>query len=124
VAGADVDLPLNTVLVVFGARNSRDVDRALVEHFFPRVLTEGLPKGEGIWIVFDHDGRVLASHQDPMPTDVSSLLEARYPGIRISNVAANTVYGRDGHALKGADHDPLQLHCVWLAQDSPLPNKQ
>src|SRR5262249_29889885 len=61
---ADVDLPLNTVLVVFGARNSRDMDRALVEHFFPRVLTEGLPKGEGIWILFDHDGRVLASGQD------------------------------------------------------------
>lgn len=119
---ADVDLPLNTVLVVFAARNSRQVDRALMERFFPRVLTEGLPKGEGLWILFDHDGRVLASGQDLMASDVSALLESRYPGIRIANVAANTVYGRDGHPLAGADHDPLQLHCVWLAADSPVPN--
>jgi hypothetical protein len=118
---ASIELPLNTVLVEFGARNSRNVDRALVEHFFPRVLSEGLPKGEGIWILFDHSGRVLVSGQDLMPSDVSVLLESRYPGIRISDVAANTVYGRDGRALKGADHDPLQLHCVWLGEGSPLP---
>jgi hypothetical protein len=121
---ADIDLPLNTVHVVFGARNSRDVDRTLVEHLFPKVLAEGLPKGEAIWILLDHEGRVLASGEEAVPPDVSSLLEARYPGIRISSVAANTVYGRDGHPLKGADHDALRVHCVWLAPGSPLPDSK
>jgi hypothetical protein len=121
---AQVDLPLNTVLVVFGARNSRDLDRALVEHFFPRVLTGGLPKGEEMWILFDHEGQVLASGQELMSSDLTSVLEARYPGIRISSVVANTVYARDGRLLKGPDHEPLQLNCVWLAAGSPLPHHQ
>jgi hypothetical protein len=119
---SQVDLPLNTVLVVFGARNSRDLDRALVERFFSSVLTEGLPEGEEMWILFDHEGQVLASGQELVSSDLTSVLEARYPGIRIGSVVANTVYARDGHPLKGAEHESLQLNCVWLAADSPLPH--
>jgi hypothetical protein len=118
---ARVDLPLNTAFVVFGARNSRQVDRALVARFFPNVLTEGVPKGQQVWILFDPEGRELARGEEFISSDLRSLLTARYPGIRISSVMTDTVYARDGHPLTGEDHQPLQLHCAWLTSDSPLP---
>ena len=52
-------LPRGAVLIVFGARSSVEMDRALVERYFPKVMTERVPAGDGLWILFDHSGHVL-----------------------------------------------------------------
>jgi hypothetical protein len=109
-----IPLPPNTIVVVFGARDSRKLDLALVEHFFPKVLAQGVPPGFGIWILFDHDGKVLRTGEERFESqDLRKVLETRFPNIRTSDI---TIAHVDGPLRKG-----LQLHCVWLANGSPLP---
>jgi hypothetical protein len=116
-----VRLSLNTILVVFGAKDSRQLDHALVERFFPKALIQGLPGGFGIWILFDHEGRVLKSGQESVAAaTLRETLENRFPGIRTQAMAVTPVAGRSRRGLKDA-HVHLQLYSVWLAADSPLP---
>jgi hypothetical protein len=97
VGAASVQTPTNTVLIVFGGKSSRDLDRALVQRFFPQVLAEGAPLKEGIWILFDQEGRVLRSGQEPFEPDrLREVLEQRYPGIQTSDMTTTPVVGRDG----------------------------
>jgi hypothetical protein len=111
-----VPLPANTVVVAFGGRDSRKLDLALVAHFFPEVLAQGVPTGFGIWILFDHDGKVLRTGEERFESqDLRKMLETRFPSIRLSDIAVARV---DGSLRKG-----LQLHCVWLARGSPLPGQ-
>jgi hypothetical protein len=120
---ARIELPANTVLVVFGGLDSRDVDRALVERYFPQIEEYGIPANEGFWILFDHEGHVLQSGQETFNTrSLRSLLEKRYPGIRISDMTLTPVLGRDGRPIKNASGQPLRLHNVWLAAGSPTPD--
>jgi hypothetical protein len=81
-----IQSPVNTVLVVFGGTDSRALDRALVERFFPGVLAQGVSTGHGIWILFDHDGNVPRTGEERFESrDLRTLLETRFPGIRTVN---------------------------------------
>jgi len=118
---ARIELPANTVLVVFAGLDSRDLDRALVERYFPQTLTQGVPD-EGVWILFDHKGRVLRTGEERLqPADLRSLLESRYPGIRTSDMTVTPVVDRYGDQIKNSSGKALQLYCVWLAVGSPTP---
>jgi hypothetical protein len=101
---------------------ARDLDRALVQRFFPQVLAQRAPLKEGVWILFDHEGRVLRTGQEPLePEHLREVLEQRYPGIQTSDMTATPVVGPNGRPIKDAHGHPLQLTCVWLASGSPLP---
>ena len=122
VAAASIETPANTVFVVFGGLGSRQLDRSLVQRYFPQLLSKGAPPNEGIWILFDHDGRVLQTGQEHFaPATLRNVLESRYPGIRTADMTATAVVGADGRPLKDPRGQPVQLTCVWLASDSPLP---
>jgi beta-lactamase regulating signal transducer with metallopeptidase domain len=122
-----------TVLVVYGERQSRPdtsrlfpdfraVDRALTEHYFPQAFEHGVAAGEGIWILFGHDGSVLRTGEDSMqPTKLTRVLESRYPGIRVSAMTTTPVIDVNGYPIRNASGSDLQLNSVWLAADSPLP---
>lgn len=118
---AQVHLSLNTVLVVFGAKDTRQLDHAIVERLFPKTLTEGLAPGHGLWILFDHEGHVLRNGEESVTAaTLRKTLEARYSGIRTQAITVTPVIGSAGGATKDS-RVHLQLYCVWLAPDSPLP---
>ena len=123
VAAASFQTPANTVFVIFGGLGSGQLDRSLVRRFFPQVLSGGAPLKQGIWILFDHEGRVLRTGQEQVaPGSLRSVLESRYPGIRTADLTATPVVGQDGQPLKDPRGRPLQLTCVWLAANSPQPS--
>jgi len=115
-------LPHGAVLIVFGTRSSVELDRALVERYFPKVMTERVPAGEGLWILFDHSGHVLKSGEEILPSaDLKSTFERRYRGIHISAITESLVIARDGRRIEDTAHVPLHLDCVWLTKNSPSP---
>jgi hypothetical protein len=120
-----VPLPHTTVLVVFGNRSNESLDRELVERYFPQVLTSGIPGGQMLWILFDHEGHVrkYGAERLQSTTKLTKTLELRYPGIRISESSAAPVIGRNGRPLEDLQHKGLHLNCLWLASDSALPPK-
>lgn len=126
VGEARIALGGSVVLVVFGARDSREVDRALVERFFPGLMAHGEAPGKGVWILLDHQGRVLRSGEEAFePERLRQMLERRFPGIRTADMTASPLYARDGHPILNAGSArALQLYCVWLAADSPLPQEK
>lgn len=122
VGASTVQTPANTVLVVYGGEGSRELDRALVQRFFPQLLTQGAPLNEGIWILFDQEGRVLKRGEEHFEPDrLREILEKRYPGIKTSDMTTTPVVGADGQPVKDSNGWPLKLTCVWLARGSPLP---
>jgi hypothetical protein len=122
VGAATIQTPANTVLIVFGGMASRDLDRRLVQRFFPKVFSEGAPLNQGIWILLDHEGQVLRTGEEYLePTRIRAVLEKRYPGIETADMTATPVVGPDGRPMKDREGRPFQLTCVWLASDSPLP---
>jgi hypothetical protein len=119
---ARISLPRNTILVIFGEKDSRELDLALVAHLFPNVLAQGVPAGQGIWVLFDHDGKVLRSGQERFEAkDLRRMLEARFRGIRTSDMTVTPVIDRQEPLVKPSRNSALQLHCVWLAVGSSLP---
>jgi hypothetical protein len=122
IGAASIHLPANTVLVVFAGVGSRNVDRALVQRFFPQVLEKGAELSQGIWILLDHQGRVLQTGQEHFKSRrLGQILEERYPGIRTSDMTVTPVVGPDGPTIRDMLGQPFQLYCVWLAAGSPLP---
>jgi hypothetical protein len=114
VGEARVQLPRSTVFVIFGARSSEALDRELVERYFPQALASGVKPGESLWILFDHQGHVLKRGAEVLQTtDLKMLMEARYPGIRVSDATVAPV--------ENSRHETLRLNCLWLAVDSPTP---
>ena len=114
VAEASVQLPANTVVVAFAGIGSRELDRALVRRLFPQVFAQGTSGSEELWILFDHEGRVLRTGEEHFQAEhLRTLLEKRYPGIRTIDMTVTPVSNSRGR--------PLQLSCVWLSSDSPLP---
>jgi len=119
-----VQLPGLMALVVFGAKTSRDLDRALVAQYFPQALVPGAPLPEGLWILFDREGRVLRTGTERIdPTQLRATLEARFPGTRMGDLTVTPVFGRDGRPLETSRREALELTCVWLAEGSPLPEQ-
>ena len=110
-----------TVIELFAITDSHELDRALVARFFPKVLKQGVPSGEGIWMLFDHDGRVLRTGEEHIElSNLRRMLELRYPGIQTASAASFPVVGRDGRPLK-IRQSLVRLHCVWLAIGSVVP---
>jgi len=119
-----LELPSNTVVVMFGGLGSREFDRALVERYSPRALAQGT-RAVAIWILFDHEGRVLLTGEESVDTpSLRSMLEARYPGIRIAETTVTPVVGKGGRAVQNAFGGALQLHCIWLEAGARLPKAQ
>jgi hypothetical protein len=122
IGAGHVPLPGGTALVIFGARSAENLDRALAQRYFPKVLSEPAPSGQELWILFDPTGHVLKVGEAlPQPGDLKKGLELRYPGIHISETTDSPLLGSDGRAIENVKHVPVQLHCAWLAPDSPLP---
>jgi hypothetical protein len=122
VGATSIETPANTVFVVFGGMGSRELDRTLVQRLFPQVFAQGLPVNAGIWILFDHDGRVLLTGQEPFEPDrLRGTLEQRYPGIETSDITVTAVVDQEGRPVRDVRGHPLQLTSVWLASGSPLP---
>ena len=122
VGEARIDLPLNTVFVVFGGMGSGEIDRALVAKIFPKGLSQGAAVHDAIWILFDREGRVVRTGEEHVdPRTLRKLLEARYPGIQTSEMTVSPVLGQDRRPVKNSTGEPLQLYSVWLAAGSPLP---
>jgi hypothetical protein len=124
VGEARLELSSRTVLVVFGARSSQVLDRELVEQYFPQVATHSVKAGESLWILFDHAGHLLRHGAEAVdPSSFGKALETRYPGIHISDATVASVIGRDDHPVQDSRQHALQLNCLWLTVDSPLPPK-
>jgi hypothetical protein len=86
---------------------------ALVEHFFPKVLDQGVPTGFGIWILFDHDGKVLRSGEERFQSqELRNMLETRFPSIRTSDIAVARV--------DGPFSSPRNQPCAWKSKPPPL----
>jgi len=100
---------------------------AILEPLLTRLVTEGVSRGEGIWILYDHDGRVVCVGEEQFDdVDMGDTLQARYPGIKTS-ASGVTMLGAPvaGEAAGGHNaspaRNPVQLRNVWLAEDSPIP---
>ncbi len=118
-----IQLSTTPAVVIIGAGDSRDLDRALVERFFPNALTQRAPANHRLWILFDHEGRVLRTGEETTsPEKLRQALEARFPGIRTTDMTSSPVFGRNNLPLEDSSHHPLELDCVWLAAGSALPN--
>ncbi len=125
--------PANTIIVIYAERQDRPdtsrlfpdlraIDRALTERYFPQAFEHGVATGEGIWILFDHDGSVLRTGDESIqPTSLSRMLESRYPGIKVSAMTTTPVISANGYPVKNASGADLQLYSLWLAANSPLP---
>jgi hypothetical protein len=117
-----VQLPNATVLVVFGARSDEVLDRELVERYFPQVLTSGIPGGQTLWILFDHDGHVRKYGAERIQSaDLRKMMKIRYPGIHIADASIEPIMSRSGRPLEDLQHEAVHLSCLWLAADSALP---
>ena len=117
-----IQLPTTQAVVIFGAGDSRDIDRALLERFFPNALTRQAPPNDQLWILFDQEGYAVRTGEEVIaPKDLRQALEARFPGIRTADMTTAPVYGRDNRPLEDLGHHPLVLDCVWLTADSALP---
>jgi hypothetical protein len=121
---ARVTLPLNAALVIFGAHDSRSVDYGLVQRFFPEALKQPGVTGT-LWILLDHEGRVLKTGQEQTAAaDLFRVLHRRYPAIQVSETAVTTVFGPEGHPIQRSSQEALQLNSFWLAVGSPLPEEK
>ena len=130
-----IDFGSNRILVVYtekGAQripftsnvfgDSRMIDRAIAERFFPRAFKQGVSLGEGIWVLFDHDGAVLRTGQESFdPSQLNHILESRFPGIKASDMTVTPVVDADWRRIRNNSGDELHLHSVWLDAGSPLP---
>lgn len=130
-----LDFGTQTVLVVYtdkGAQHipfssklfpdSRVIDRALAERFFPSAFEHGVSAGEGIWVLLDRDGTVLRTGQESFePAKLISILESRYPGIKATEMTVTPVVDAQMLPVKTSSGGELHLHSVWLDAGSPLP---
>lgn len=137
IAVQGVESKANRILVVFSYRKDPNsnyppaglfpdtsaVDRAIVTRFFPGAMEHGVAAGEGLWVLFDREGNVLRTGREPLePNSLEKLLESRYRGIDISAITVTPVRRDDAQPVKNASGEDLQLHSLWLDQDSPLPS--
>jgi hypothetical protein len=130
-----IELGAKTILVVYtepGTQHipftsqvfpdSRLIDRALTAHFFPNAFERGVSADEGIWVLFDREGTVLRTGQESFdPRNLTHMLEARYPGIKVSDVTITPVVDANMQPIKSVSGGELQLHSAWLDAGSPLP---
>lgn len=119
-----VSLRATSVIVVVGALQPKNLDRELVDRLFPKLLDSKPPANEQIWILFDHEGKVVKRGEETVdPSRLVETLQRRYPEIHTAEVTLTSVVKRDGRPLEDADGNAVQLESVWLAARSPLPQQ-
>lgn len=122
IAAAHMALPGTTALVVFAQRDSHELDRTLVERYFPEIGTQKLPPDTRLWLLFTHEGTVVRSGEEPLdPGHFPKTLERRFPGVHTTESSLTAVIAPDGKPFLDTSRHPLQLECVWLSADSRLP---
>lgn len=118
-----LQLSTTEAVVIFGASDSRDLDRALIDRYFPNALTQHAPANDQLWVLFDHEGRILRVGEDTeAPEHLRQTLEARFRGVHTADMTTSPVFGQDNRPLEDSGHHALVLDCVWLTADSPLPD--
>jgi len=104
------------------APDTRAVDRAIFNRYFSARAKEGVPAGEQLWVLLDHEGHVLRSGQESMsPPQWNRTLESRFPGIRTEGVTVTPITDVENKPLQDLGGKNLNLHSVWLAPGSPPP---
>jgi hypothetical protein len=94
---------------------------AVLGQLLTGMIAGGIPPDEGIWILYDHDGRVVCAGKERMgAVAMSDTIEARYPGTKTSASRVTTLVGGDGQPSSPTG-TPIRLHSVWLAERSPTP---
>lgn len=103
--------------------DTRELDREIYRHYFPKAAKQGAPAGQRAWVLFDAAGHGLRSGMEPLPIagNWDKLIESRFTGIRTGGVTLTPITDAAGDAIKDAAGTGLQLVSVWLAADSPLP---
>jgi len=104
------------------AADTRAVDRAIFDRYFPAAAKGGVPAGENLWVLLNRAGNVLRSGEEPIdPPRWNRMLESRFSGIRTEGLTVTPITDGAGKPLQDRGGKNLQLHSVWLAPDSPLP---
>ena len=102
--------------------DSRAVDRAIFQRYFPGAVSRGVPAGAGLWVLLDREGHVLRNGQEPLaPDQLNRMLESRFPGIRTEGITVTAITDDSGAPVRDLAGNDLQLHSVWLAPGSPPP---
>jgi beta-lactamase regulating signal transducer with metallopeptidase domain len=104
------------------APDTRAVDRAIFNRYFSATAKKGVPAGDGLWVLLDHDGHVLRSGQESIsPPQWNRTLESRFPGIRTEGITVTPITDAENKPLQDLGGKNLDLHSVWLAPGSPPP---
>jgi hypothetical protein len=104
------------------APDTRAVDRAIFNRYFSVAAKKGVPAGEGLWVLLDHEGHVLRSGQESIsPPQWNRTLESRFPGIKTEGVTVTPITDAENKPLQDLGGKHLDLHSVWLAPGSPPP---
>jgi hypothetical protein len=105
--------------------DTRELDRAIVERYFPDALHGGVPAEARLWVLLDRSGQVLRTGREPFEaSSLSDMLEERFVGIKTSEITVTPVTDQTSRpvSVRGGSGEMLQLHCVWLAVGSPPPD--
>ncbi|HEY2782336.1 MAG TPA: M56 family metallopeptidase [Steroidobacteraceae bacterium] len=107
---------------VIHAPDTRAIDRAMVERYFPEALKQGAAAQARLWVLLDSEGRVLRTGQESAgEPQIDHVLKGRFPGIETESVTVTPVTNANLQPVNDLSGKPLQLNCVWLKKGSPLP---
>ena len=107
---------------ILPGRDTRSIDRSLVQRYFPEALQGGVSTQTRLWVLFDSEGNVLRTGTDSSrPAALTGVLETEFPGIRAEFINTSPVTNEQMQEVKTSSGEPLQLFSVWLAKDSALP---
>ena len=104
-----------------GASDTRDIDRSLIERYFPEALTGRVDSTVHLWILFDSEGHVLRNGREPRGDEpIEHVLQTRFPGIETQYVTNTFIADRTARLIRDRAGEPLGLLCVWLKKGSPF----
>lgn len=107
---------------VLHGRDTRSIDRSLVQRYFPEALQGEVSTQTRLWVLFDSEGNVVRTGTDTSgPAALTEVLETRYPGIDTEFIHTSPVTNEEMREVKTASGEPLRLFSVWLRKGSPLP---
>ena len=93
---------------VFHTRDTRAIDRSLVQRYFPGELKRGVSDQERLWVLFDHGGHVVVTGKD------SSGSSAGFSGIEAQFITVTPVTDDRSQPLNTLSGKPLRLYSLWL----------
>ena len=102
--------------------DTRAIDHALVERYFPLALRRPVPAQVLLWVLLGSDGRVLRTGQNgSSDPNYNHMLDGQFPGIDTQFVTITPVTDNDLRPVNDSSGKPVQLYCFWLKQGSQLP---